>query len=94
MRPEKQTPTPTELRRMLSKHSGEHAEKCTTYGTVIILVILGALLPTWSGLLWTVAGILTGLVFPIACIILALAGLKALFHYVIERLPGTDGAGR
>ncbi|OPY01459.1 MAG: hypothetical protein A4E60_01696 [Syntrophorhabdus sp. PtaB.Bin047] len=94
MRPEKQTPTPAELRRMLSKHSGEHAEKCTTYGAVLILVILGALLPTWSPVLWAVSGLLMGLVAPIAGIILALVVLKSLFHFVIERLPGADGAGR
>lgn len=79
---------------MLSKHSGEHSEKCTTYGAVLILVILGALLPTWSPLLWTVSGLFMGLVAPIAGIILALVALKALFHFVIERLPGADGAGR
>jgi hypothetical protein len=94
MRPEKQTPSTMELRRMLSKHSGEHAEKCMSYGAVLVLVILGALLPTWSGLLWSVSGLLVGLVLPVACIIIALAALKALFHYVVERLPGTDGAGR
>jgi len=94
MRPEKQTPTPAELRRMLSKHSGEHGEKTITYGAVLVLVALGALLPMWSGLLWAVAGLLTGIILPVVLIILALAGLKALFHYIIERLPGIGGAGR
>lgn len=94
MRPEKQTPSTIELRRMLSKHSGEHAEKCTTYGAVLILVVLGALLPTWSPLLWAVSGLLVGLVAPIAGIILAFVALKALFHFVIERLPGSNGTGR
>lgn len=93
-RTEKQTPSTIELRRMLAKHSGEHGEKTITYGAVLVLIILGALLPTWSGLLWAVAGILTGLVLPFICIILALVALKALFHFAIERLPGSEGAGR
>ena len=93
-RPEKQTPTIPELRRMLAKHSGEHAEKCTTYGAVLVLMTLGALLPMWSPVLWTASAILTGLVLPIVLIILALAALKALFNFIIERLPGTAGAGR
>jgi len=93
-RTEKQTPSTIELRRMLSKHSGEHAEKTVTYGAVLVLVILGALLPSWSPVLWAVAGILTGLVLPIILIILAFVAAKALFHYIIERLPGADGAGR
>jgi len=79
---------------MLSKHSGEHAEKTITYGAVLVLVALGALLPMWSGLLWAVSGLLVGLVLPIAGIILAFAAAKSLFHFVIERLPGVDGAGR
>jgi len=94
MSTEKQTPTIPELRRMLAKHSGEHAEKCMSYGAVLVLVALGALLPTWSPLLWTASTILTCLVLPIVLIILALAALKSLFHFIIERLPGNDGAGR
>ncbi len=93
-RPEKQTPSTTELRRMLAKHSGEHAEKTVTYGAVLVLVALGALLPMWSGLLWAVSGILVGLVLPVVGIILAFAAAKSLFHYIVERLPGSDGAGR
>ena len=94
MRPEKQTPTPTELRRMLAKHSGEHGEKTVTYGAVLVLVALGALLPTWSGLLWTVSTLLIGLVLPVVLVILAFAALKSLFHFIIERLPSNNGAGR
>lgn len=93
-RPEKQTPSTTELRRMLSRHSGEHGEKTVTYGGVLVLVTLGALLPTWNPLLWAVSGLLVGLVAPAAGIILALVAAKALFHYIVERLPGVDGAGR
>ncbi len=92
-RPEKQTPSAMALRRMLSKHSGEHGEKCTTYGAAIIMIVLVALLPAWSGVLWLVSGAVLVLM-PFACIILALVVGRALFHYIVERLPGVDGAGR
>lgn len=91
MRPQKQTPTPTELRRMLAKHSGEHGEKCLAYGAVLILIIMSI---TMSGWLWAISGLLMGFVAPVAGIILAFVAAKSLFHFVIERLPGADGAGR
>jgi len=93
MRPEKQIISTVELGRMLAKHSGEHGEKCTTYGAVLILIALGALL-SLSPVLWFTSQFLLAILLPIACIIMALAALKALFNFIIERLPSNNGAGR